>query len=195
MGLRNNWDGWQPKSVLGSCGRSGDKIKDWLLFIIGDILLDKVPPASSVLRNMLLVIGFYFTPFESHIEGILIPLSWPTTRPVSRAEFSKNTLICPDHRSCGSISIEPMLLDIDIWWTSVSGMSAISHGESIWDSACEMTGVFADGGSRQSRTRNDRGVKGALQQDRPTAWSQMRSLSSPTHSLSAYQTMNWLYNP
>ena len=62
-----------------------------LLFIFGDTLLDKVPPGGSVLRNMFPGLRFYFTPFKRHCEGILIPLSRPTTRPVSRAEFSKNT--------------------------------------------------------------------------------------------------------
>ena len=62
-----------------------------LLFIFGDTLLDKVPPGGSVLSNMFPRLRFYFTPFKRHLEGILIPLSRPTTRPVSRAEFSKKT--------------------------------------------------------------------------------------------------------
>ena len=53
-----------------------------LLFIFGDTLLDKVPPGGSVLRNMFPGLRFYFTPFKRHLEGILIPLSRPTTRPV-----------------------------------------------------------------------------------------------------------------
>ena len=54
---------------------------------------DKVPPGSSVLRDVFPGLRFYFTPFESHLEGILIPLSWSTTRPVSRAEFSKKHML------------------------------------------------------------------------------------------------------
>ena len=64
-----------------------------LLFIFGDTLLDKVPPGGSVLRNMFPGLRFYFTPFKRHLEGILIPLSRPTTRPVSRAEFSKTHML------------------------------------------------------------------------------------------------------
>ena len=60
-----------------------------LLFIFGDTLLDKVPPGGSVLCNMFPGLRFYFIPFKRHLDGILIPLSRPTTRPVSRAEFSK----------------------------------------------------------------------------------------------------------
>ena len=79
---------WASKSFLAPSALVNVLVYE-LLFIFGDTLLDKVPPGSSVLRNMFPGLRFYFTPFKRHLEGILIPLSRPTTRPVSRAEFSK----------------------------------------------------------------------------------------------------------
>ena len=81
---------WTSKSFLAPSALVNVLVYE-LLFIFGDTLLDKVPPGSSVLCDVFPGFRFYFAPFESHLEGILIPLSWSTTRPVSRAEFSKNT--------------------------------------------------------------------------------------------------------
>ena len=79
---------WTSKSFLAPSALVNVLVYE-LLFIFGDTLLDKVPPGSSVLCDVFPGFRFYFAPFESHLEGILIPLSWSTTRPVSRAEFSK----------------------------------------------------------------------------------------------------------
>ena len=63
---------WTSKSFL-----EPSALVNELLFIFGDTLLDKVPPGNSVLCNMFPGLRFYF---KRHLEGILIPLSRPTTR-------------------------------------------------------------------------------------------------------------------
>ena len=67
---------WASESFLTQSGLVNVLFYE-LLFIFGDTLLDKVPPGSSVLCDVFPGLRFYFTPFESHLEGILILFCLP----------------------------------------------------------------------------------------------------------------------
>ena len=86
-------------------------------YMVFSYLFDKVPPCSSVLRITFPGLRFYLTPFENYMEGILIPLSWYTTRLVSRAEFTKkkgdSQAFERYAQTTEAVIPEPMLLEFD----------------------------------------------------------------------------------
>ena len=65
---------WTSKSFIAPSALVNVLVYE-LLFIFGDTLLDKVPPGSYVLCDVFPGLGFYFTPFESHLEGIALALA------------------------------------------------------------------------------------------------------------------------
>ena len=57
---------WTSKSFLAPSALVNVLVYE-LLFIFGDTLLDKVPPGSYVLCNMLPRLMYYLTPFKSYL--------------------------------------------------------------------------------------------------------------------------------
>ena len=83
---------WTSKSSFLAFSALDNVLVYELLFIFEDTLVDKVPPGSSVPRNMFPGLRLYFKPFESYLDGILIPLELPRDRSPEQSSPNTQTL-------------------------------------------------------------------------------------------------------